>query len=366
MPGAPASSVPVSPAPQAAALFVQTLRALAAPRRAAPILLVVVPLVLAQYRFSPSGQAVWVALLMCGLFLALAPFSWRLLVRRGASRRVQPLLLLAYGFIGGLPAAVGWLLPEAFGLGETFLTAGINLFVSAALFWVGGWGLARDIDLELGLEHERARALALEREAERSQLLAMRAHLDPHFLFNTLNAIAEYCREDGELAERAIIQLSALLRKVLQGAQAPTWPLADELDLARDLLELHHLRGPERFSLRWQVAPGCEAVRVPPMLVLPLVENAMKHGPGAGHRGEVSLVVEASEGERLRLRLVNPGPYTGPREGGQGIDTVERRLALAYGDAASLAMEQREIEGVACTVAELWLPASGPTEESPT
>ncbi len=358
-PGAPRSSV------AAGALWVETMLALAAPRRAVPILLVSVPLVLAQQRFSPHGQALWVALLMCGLFLALAPFAWRLLVSRGASRRLQPLLMLLYVVAGGLPAALGWLLPEAFGLGETFLTAGINLFVSAALFWVGGWGLARDIDLELGLERERARAETLAREAERVQLLAMRAHLDPHFLFNTLNAIAEYCREDGALAERAILQLSALLRKVLQGAQAPSWPLELELELARDLLELHHLRDPERFSLALDVEPGVEATPVPPLLLLPLVENAMKHGPGSGHRGEVRLSLRRA-GDAVAFSLTNPGPYAGPRVGGQGIDTVQRRLRLAYEGAAQLRLGQQERDGAPCTVADLRLPTHGPREEAPT
>jgi LytS/YehU family sensor histidine kinase len=276
------------------------------------------------------------------------------------------LLLLMYGIIGGLPAAVGWLLPEAFGLGETFLTAGINLFVSAALFWVGGWGLARDIDLELGLQREHARAESLAREAERVQLLAMRAHLDPHFLFNTLNAIAEYCREDGLLAERAILQLSALLRKVLQGAQAPTWPLEQELALARDLLELHHIRDPDRFDIRWCVADDCGALRVPPLLLLPLVENAMKHGPGAGHRGELSLEVLQDSDGSLCITLRNPGPFAGLRPGGQGVDTVQRRLGLAYAGVARLTL--RQVDGAAgpCTEAALVLPASGPIEEEPT
>jgi two-component system sensor histidine kinase AlgZ len=346
------------------ALFVETIAALAAPRRAVPILLVTVPLVLAQHRFSPSGQAVWVAVAMCVLFLTLAPFTWRVLVSRGASGRLQPLLMLVYGLIGGLPAALGWLLPEAFGLGETFLTAGINIFVSAALFWVGGWGLARDIDLELGLERERARSQALAREAERAQLLAIRAQLDPHFLFNTLNAIAEYCREDGALAERAILQLSALLRRVLEGAQAATWPLQDELALARDLVSLHRIRDPERFELRWEPEPGYASVPVPPLLLLPLVENAMKHGPGAGHRGTVSLEL-VSQGDSLRLRLRNPGPYRGPREGGQGLDNVRRRLELAY---VSAILELREIEhdGAPHTLTELVLPLAGPSEEAPT
>ena len=366
MPGDVGSPPHRSALAQAGALFVETMAALAAPRRAIPITLVVVPLVLAQQRFSPSGQAVWVALLMCAMFLTLAPFSWRLLVSRGASRRVQPLLMLFYGLIGGLPALVGWLLPEAFGLGETFLTAGINLFVSAALFWVGGWGLARDIDLELGLERERARSKALSREAERVQLLAMRAHLDPHFLFNTLNAIAEYCREDGELAERAILKLSALLRKLLQGAQAPAWSLADELALARDLLDLHHIRDPERFDVKWEVDVACLTVRVPPLLLLPLVENAMKHGPGCGHRGQVGLSVRAQDPDTLRVTIRNPGPFEGLRPGGQGVDTVQRRLALAYDGASQLELCQQERQGQPHTVAAISLPQGGPREEAPT
>lgn len=354
------------PGPRGLALFLETLRALAAPRRAIPILLVSAPLVAAQVRFSHNGQAVWLALLMCALFVVLAPFAWRSLVARARDRRVLPLMLLLYGGIGGLPAVIGWLLPEAFGLGETFLTAGINLFVSAALFWVGGWGLARDMDLEAGLFHERARAEALAREAERTQLLAMRAHLDPHFLFNTLNALAEICREDGALAERSILRLSALLRKVLQGARAATWPLAVELDLARDLLALHHLRDPARFSIAWEVAPGLEEVPVPPLILLPLAENAMKHGPGAGHRGEVALEVQLVEGERVRIRLRNPGPWAGPREGGQGLDTVRRRLALAYGPEAGLDIGASEVEGMACTEVRLDLPRGGPAEDLPT
>ena len=246
-------------------LWRETLRGLLAPRRALPIGLVCVPLVLAQVRFSHSGHAVWAALLMCGLFVALGPFAWRLLVSRGPGGSWRPLMLLLYGAFGALPALLGWWIPRRLGIGETFLTAGINLSVSAALFWVGGWGLARDLELEQGLVHERARAEALAREAERSQLLAIRAQLDPHFLFNTLNAIAEYCREDGVLAERAILMLSGLLRRVLQGAQAATWPLSAELELARDLLALHHLRDPGRFEPRWVLAPGCEAVPVPPL-----------------------------------------------------------------------------------------------------
>ena len=89
------------------------------------------------------------------------------------------------------------------------------MLVCLALFLVGGWGLARDIWFERRLARAEAQVVGLAREAERAQLMALRTHLDPHFLFNTLNAIAEWCRQDGETAERAVLQLSAMLRTVL-------------------------------------------------------------------------------------------------------------------------------------------------------
>jgi len=91
------------------------------------------------------------------------------------------------------------------------------MFVSLALFLVGGWGLARDIDLDARLRAAETRAVELTRAAEAAELLALRAHLDPHFLFNTLNAIAEWCLKDGAVAEEAVLKLSAMLRTLLDG-----------------------------------------------------------------------------------------------------------------------------------------------------
>ena len=79
-------------------------------------------------------------------------------------------------------------------------------------------------------------------------------------------------------------------------------------------------------------------VEVPPMVLLPLVENAMKHGPLARNKGTVVLVVERRE-DGVRVEISNPGAYSGPREGGSGLRIVTRRLALAYGDAASFVIE---------------------------
>jgi len=207
-----------------------------------------------------------------------------------------------------------------------------------AMFWVGGWGLGRDIDLEESLHSERARAEQLEREAERAQLLALRSHLDPHFLFNTLNAIAEWCREDGEVAERAVLELSAVLRTVLSGVKTSFWPLDDELELLETVFSLHLLRDPDVFHLRRKIDDGARSMLVPSMVLLPLVENAMKHGPAAGHRGEVDLVASKEPNGDLLLAIENPGAFTGRRDGGEGIAMVESRVMLATNGAGAVSV----------------------------
>jgi LytS/YehU family sensor histidine kinase len=235
------------------------------------------------------------------------------------------------------------------------MTARSSLPVCVALFLVGGWGLGRDIAFEASLLRERRRADALAREAEHAQLLAIRSHLDPHFLFNTLNAIAEFCREDGEVAEQAVLQLSAILRAVLAGVRSPSWPLATELGLVRDLFALHLLRDPSLFTLEWDVPSTPPNVPVLPMVLLPLAENAVKHGPGAGHRGALRFAVRV-EGERIHVELENPGPYGGPREGSQGLPTVARRLDLAYPGGARITIAAAGER----TRVELDLPCAGP------
>jgi len=314
-----------------------TLKALFLPRRLLPIVLICMPLVAAQVRFSEGEpMAAPLALLLCVLCVTVAPVSYRVLFPEGLDLSHGGIRLLLYATVGvGVVLSGGAVVPKVLDLGPTFLTDRYSLAVCAALFLVGGWGLGRDIGFEESLALERARAARLALEAEQAQLLALRSHLDPHFLFNTLNAIAEWCQTDGAVAEAAVLRLSAMLRSVLAGVRAATWPLERELELVRTLFELHLLRDPDLFQLSMDVDAGLESFPVPPLVLLPLAENAVKHGPAAGHRGPIHLTVRARE-DTLVFTLENPGATQGPREGSSGLPTVERRLALAYEGGASL------------------------------
>lgn len=332
--GAPEQEDDVS----ALALIADTWRALLAPRRLAAVLVVVVPILYLQSRFSRDERALILGAFLCAAFVSVAPAAWRVLFPMDRDLPSPVLRAIAYGAIGVIAVSgIGLVVPRLFHIPATFLTYRPSLIVSVALFWVGGWGLARDVDMEEQVKRAHARSEALIREAEHAQLLALKSHLDPHFLFNTLNAIAEWCRSDPEVAERAVLQLAAMLRTVMEGIKHETWSLLREVDLVKAVFELHSIRDPERFRTIFDLETPLPKTSVPSMVLLPLAENAMKHGPAAGHGGEVALRIH-SEGENIRIVIENPGKYQGPRVGGEGLGIVEKRLRLTYGDRASFAM----------------------------
>ena len=161
-------------------------------------------------------------LLLFFAFWLTGPASWRWLCSNRGGRR-EDRVILGYSLYLLLSLSVivilGWIVPMLARVTWSFMTDPGSLAVLFVLFTVGGWGLGRDIELEEGLRVEQRRAKRLAVEAERAQLLALRAHLDPHFLFNTLNAIAEWCREDPEVAETATLKLADILRNRSRGRQ---------------------------------------------------------------------------------------------------------------------------------------------------
>lgn len=322
----------MSDAPRAS-LFVDTLRALVAPRRAVPLALVAAALLSAEWIASRSAVAMLLDAALLVTFCVCAPALWRARFARALQTPLDHLAAWAGYTAAAVALVVGEavLLPPRFGLRWTYVSEPRSLGVLIVLFLVGGWGLGRDVELEASVARERARAERLAVDAEHAQILALRAQLDPHFLFNTLNAIAEWCREDPRVAERATLDLAALLRAVFDALQTPGWPLARELGLLAQLASLYTARDAGRYRFHLDVDAEATARPIPPLVLLPLFENAIKHGPSAGHAGVVSLRVTRA-GDDAVVRIENPGAFGGPREGARGLASVERRLALAYGD----------------------------------
>ena len=199
--------------------------------------------------------------------------------------------------------------------------------VAWLLFLIGGWGLARDIQLEQRLDVTLGSHQKLSDELAAARLDALRADLDPHFLFNALNAIASQCTSDPAAAEDNIVRLSSLLRAVLDTRRRTHHTLEEELALAGDYVALLKARFPT-LSVRVDVAPDTLDAAVPPLLLQPLLENAVRHGQI--DRGEIALTARR-EGDALRVRVRSPGAFRGHREGRLGIELVRRRVELAWG-----------------------------------
>jgi LytS/YehU family sensor histidine kinase len=125
---------------------------------------------------------------------------------------------------------------------------------------------------------------------------------------------------------------------MMTGIQSTTWPLAKDIELATALFSMHAIRDPSAFTVRLDLPEPLPDVNVPPMLLLPLAENAMKHGPLARNKGEVALRIARVRG-LVHIELSNPGRFTGPRVGGNGLAIVKKRLALAFGSGASFTIE---------------------------
>lgn len=185
-----------------------------------------------------------------------------------------------------------------------------------------------------GYELMRARLAQASAEA---QLASLEARVQPHFLFNTLNSIAALIHEDPNGAERMTGQLASLLRSSLD-QQSGTVRLADELATVRDYLAIEHVRFGDR--LRWTIEadPASADAAVPRLALQTLVENSVKFAVTPRRKGARISIVASAAGGRVRVRVDDDGPgFDGSRlPDGHGLALLRDRLALVYGDRASL------------------------------
>lgn len=198
---------------------------------------------------------------------------------------------------------------------------------------------------------ERARAES-ERLALASELSALKAQLNPHFLYNALNTISASVGPQQEGTRRMIAQLSDLFRYQLVANRRELVPLREELDFVGDYLRLEQARYGERLT--FEVNPSTENVLddalLPPLLLQPLVENAVRHGVSPSLIGGEVIVTAEAEGDRLRLTVFNTGcPCNTKRFNsgdGFGLSNTRRRLSLLYSEALELSSSE---EGTTCT-----------------
>jgi len=263
----------------------------------------------------------------------------RLLVTHGACAVATSLVWIYLG--AALARFIGTFHPEAdlaalFRLHLAGLLAGGGLLylVAASLHYmlvaVEATGRAEQQSLEMAV---------LAREAE---LKALKAQVHPHFLFNSLNSISALTTSDPARARELCILLAEFFRRSLALGERTSVSFDEELAVVRNYLAIEGLRLGARLTVDESVDETTKACRLPPLLLQPLVENAIRHGIATRTEGGVVRLEARTDGKTLRILVENPfDPESPARPGvGLGLSSVRRRLAACYGERAVMNAER--------------------------
>ncbi len=199
------------------------------------------------------------------------------------------------------------------------------------------------------------RASQLEAQLAQAQLQMLKMQLHPHFLFNTLNAIAALMHQDVELADRMIARLGELLRSTLENAGTQEVSLRQELDFIKPYLEIEQARFGARLTVELNVAPDVMDARVPNLLLQPLVENAIRHGIAPrSDPGRIEITARR-DGPMLALAVRDDGPGLNGAKGngkkGIGLQNTRARLQQLYGSDHSFEVRNAKGRGLVACVA---------------
>ncbi|AWG45911.1 MULTISPECIES: sensor histidine kinase [unclassified Massilia] len=291
---------------------------------------------------------------VCGIALMVALlgawFNYRELVRRKFRLVLTMLmyaLLTAVATSGATlwisdqsPAAVLDKLPRMLAM---ILGAGLALAVP--MLAIGAWRYRKHEALVAQLQRDAERE-RLARELSESQLRLLRAQIEPHFLFNTLGAVQQLAQHGAPRAAELTSNLIDFLRSSMRDMRSEQVSLATEFGLVESYLKVMQVRLGERLRFSLQLPRALEQVQLPSMILLTLVENAIKHGIEPALRGgEVKVSAEVL-GDALRVRVQDSGvgmsTLFAAENGGAGLDNVRRRLRLLHGDAAGLRLHDAD------------------------
>ena len=193
--------------------------------------------------------------------------------------------------------------------------------------------------------------LQLEALVKSLELKTIKAHINPHFIFDALNSIRALIDENPQRARRAITELSTILRSSLQAEKGETVSLEEELKIVKDYLALEYMRFEDRLKIEYDIDETTLNQQVPPMMLQTLVENAIKHGISKQLKGGVLKIVSDFKNNYHELSVQNTGYLNGgASHKGFGLSSTKDRLGLLYGERASFQIIQVNSELVEAKV----------------
>ncbi len=284
-----------------------------------------------------------------------------------ASRRVQPasraarqgkndepglrqvlIALPGLGFAAGaaLGAAIALMVLRIV-LGVDLLLAGVALLAYALMLMFAGRTVNDSARTLFQYAAAQASIAADARsQAAAAQVAALQARMNPHFLFNALNTVAAVVRTNPPAAERLVENLADVLRTTMRRSGEPTSTVGEEVEYVRDCLALEQERLGDRLRVDWRLGDGVAALPLPPLLLQPLVENALKHGIGSMAEGGTVRIAASATPDRLTIAVEDDGPgFPAAVVERTGLGNLRERLATLYQDRAALQIESTSSGG---------------------
>ena len=238
---------------------------------------------------------------------------------------------------------------------RVFAGAWMFQLATTMFVYVAGVGVGLAVQSADRAREREQRELQLQVVARDAELTAIKAQLRPHFLFNSLNSILALMEHDPAEARQMLTRLSSLLHSVFDRLDEPFVPLDRELETIRDYLDIERIRFGDRMSYTIDADAAAKAVPVPPFLLQPIVENAVKHGIEPFTRQGSVRVKGHFDGNRLRVSVTDSGPGINgagmtSQGHGRGMALTVRRLETVYGSNAATISTTRDASGFMVTL----------------
>ncbi len=210
---------------------------------------------------------------------------------------------------------------------------------------------ADELAAQIALAEERERAEAAERAASQASLRALQAQIEPHFLFNTLANVTGLIHTQPDKAKRMLEQFIAYLRATLVTSREQNTTLGAEFEMIATYFSVLQVRMEDRLRVRFELPPEMANIALPPMLLQPLVENAIKHGIEPKIVGGEIIISARRVGERVAVTVADSGMgFQHSTHDGFGLKNVRERVQQLYGDAGAVSVEENQPSGTRVTV----------------
>ena len=259
---------------------------------------------------------------------------------------IVTLSLWGFAFVTGKSGMLIWI-----GTREQFFTSFVISIVISLVLTTVWKRRAEELHAQIAIAEERERTEAAERTAAEANLRALQAQIEPHFLFNTLANVTSLIHTKPDDAKRMLEDFIAYLRATLAATREQHSTLGGEFEMMKNFLSILKIRMGERLQVHLDLPSELRNATMPPMLLQPLIENAIKHGLEPKLEGGSITLVAARNGDNVRISIVDTGlGFSNKPSNGIGLKNVRERIEKLYGARGSVLIEENQPSGTKVAV----------------